>query len=284
MNAEPQPPRQAAAIKTALTVTSMACRDGLLVETSRLVPEEAAIAFTYNRNAHAVMMATPADLEDFAVGFSLAEGVITDPGNIEALETIVRDIGIELRMWIRKDLADSYSERRRYLAGPTGCGLCGVESLEEAARRAPAVGDGIYLNSSDIGVAIEAMQAQQSANRRTRAMHAAGLWSPTSGLAAVREDVGRHNALDKLAGAAARQSLDPTKHAAVLTSRVSVEMVQKAATMGTSILIAISAPTALAIRTARHCGMTLVAVARGEDFEVFTHPHRICGPVMRNVA
>ena len=259
-------------------VSRLAVASGILREGMRAVPEECAVAFTYNRMAHAVMMATPADLEDFAVGFSLAERVIERPDEITQLEIVSRDIGVELRMWIDEGRASVYSDRRRYLAGPTGCGLCGIESLEEATRRVSPLGVGLVLSPAMISGAIAAMPALQALNRETRAVHAAAFWTPDRGVVTLREDVGRHNALDKLAGAVARQALSGADGIVLLTSRVSVEMVQKAALMGASILVAVSAPTALAIRTAEGCGMTLIAIARGQDFEIFTHPGRI-GPI-----
>jgi len=250
----------------------------------RIVPEETPVALTYNRISHAVMMATPADLEDFAVGFSLAEGVVERAGEIEQLEVIERDIGIELRMWIGKDRIDTYSDRRRHLAGATGCGLCGMESLEETVRPAPAVSANLNVSPADISDAIAAMPPGQKLNRETRAVHAAAFWMPDRGIVALREDVGRHNALDKLAGTLARQGIAGAGGIVLLTSRVSVEMVQKTAILGASVLVAVSAPTALAIRTAEAAGITLIAIARGRDFEIFTHPGRVRDAEVRHVA
>ncbi len=241
----------------------------------RTIPEETAIAFIYEGGSYAVMMATPQDLEDFAFGFSVTEGLVSSPEDIRQLDIIEHDTGIELRMWLAEPRASALSERRRYLAGPTGCGLCGIDSLDEAVRPARRVGEGTTFAPNEIMLALAALAPRQELNRQTRAVHAAAFWQPGAGLLAVREDVGRHNALDKLAGALARDRVPGHGGMVLLTSRVSVEMVQKTAAIGAPLIVAVSAPTALALRTADSAGITLVAIARSDGFEVFTHPHRI---------
>jgi FdhD protein len=254
-----------------------ASRAGRLVSGRRLLPEETAIAFTYNRCSHAVMMATPADFEDFAVGLSLTEGIIHDVQDISDFEIVASELGVELRMWIPEGRMQPYSRRRRQLAGPTGCGLCGIESLNEASRPARRVGNGLHVSPAAISSAMSALAPAQVLNQETRAVHAAAFWQPGNGMVTVREDVGRHNALDKLVGSLARRRIDGGGGIVLLTSRISVELVQKAAILGASILVAVSAPTALAVRVAEACGMTLVAIAREDDFEIFSHPRRIGG-------
>jgi len=253
-------------------------------EGERAIPEEIAVAFTFNTASYAVMMATPQDLEDFAVGFALTEGVVSSIDAIEGIEVVEEDIGIELRIWLKAPDAAEFLGRRRKLAGPTGCGLCGVESLTEAMRPPPNVGKGRVLTPNQIMTAVESLFPRQELNRETRAVHAAGFWDPERKLVAVREDVGRHNALDKLAGALASDGATADQGLVVLTSRVSVEMVQKSAAIGAPIIAAVSAPTALAVRMAEACGMTLVAIARKDGFEVFTYPHRVKGKLESHVA
>jgi len=241
----------------------------------RIIPEETAVAFTYDGGSYAVMMATPQNLEDFALGFSFTERLVSSPADIRQLDIVEHDAGIELRMWLSEPLAAALSERRRYLAGPTGCGLCGIESLDEAVRAPRRVRDGTSFTPAEIMRALEALPPRQELNRQTRAVHAAAFWRPGDGLIAVREDVGRHNALDKLVGALVREGESSDNGMVLLTSRVSVEMVQKTAAIGAPLLVAVSAPTALALRTADAAGITLAAVARGDGFEIFSHPQRI---------
>jgi FdhD protein len=261
------------------TVDRRIWRDGALSEGVRSIPEETAIALTYNGGSYAVMMATPRDLADFAVGFSLSEGIIQSPDDLDSLDIIDLDDGIELRMWLAQSKADRLSERRRHIAGPTGCGLCGIDSITEAVRPAAIVGQGRSFSPQQITAAMQSIPPLQAINIETRAVHAAGFWTPARGIVALREDVGRHNALDKLAGALAQEKLKAQlsvrEGMVLLTSRVSVEMVQKTAAIGAPLMVAVSAPTALAVRMADEAGITLAAIARADGFEVFSHPERI---------
>jgi FdhD protein len=266
------------------SVPCLAGRNGEMSASVRAVPEETAIAFTFNGTTHAVMMATPSDLEDFAIGFALTEGLIGTPAEIASLEIVTTPLGIELRVWLPEDRAKTYAARRRSMAGPTGCGLCGIESLEEAARPAPVVTNASRFNSGAIVEAMASLSAGQKLNRETHAVHAAGFWVPARALVAVREDVGRHNALDKLIGALARAGEVAAHGIVLLTSRVSIELIQKAARLGAPVVAAVSVPTAAGIRLADICGITLVAIARGRDFEVFTHHQRIIDRAHHHVA
>jgi FdhD protein len=241
----------------------------------RRVPEETPIAFAYQGASYAVMMATPAHLGDFALGFSLNEGVVHSADEIETLDIVPTGDGILLRMTLAEGAADAFWERRRYLAGPSGCGLCGLESLAQAVRRPCRVTGDIRVSGEAICAAMTALPERQALNRLTGALHAAAFWTLDDGIVAVREDVGRHNALDKLTGAVTVARLSVAAGAVLLTSRVSVEMVQKVASLGAPILVAVSAPTALALRAADAAGITLIAVARADGFETFTHPQRI---------
>jgi FdhD protein len=260
----------------------IAWRGGHATATSRLVAEETAVALSYNGSTHAVMMATPADLEDFGVGFTLTERIVERASEIRSIELVPSELGIEVRMWLDGDRAASLAARRRAMSGPVGCGLCGIESLEQA-RRAPlhVAPSGTTFQARDLLAAMKALAPLQILNQQTRSVHAAAFWHPFTGIGPVREDVGRHNALDKLAGAILGDSLSACDGAVLLTSRVSVEMVQKTAMIGAPVMIAVSAPTTLAIQTAEEAGITLLAIARDDGYGVFTHPRRIVLPARR---
>lgn len=248
----------------------------------RGVPEETALAITYNGGTYAVMMGTPQDLKDFAIGFSLSEGVVQSADEIESFEAVDFDDGIELRMWLAADKAEGISARRRQIAGPTGCGLCGIDSISEAVKPAAVVAPGGAFSFDQIMAAMNALSPLQKINIQTRAVHAAAFWTPADGIVCLREDVGRHNALDKLAGSLAQAKADASQGMVLLTSRVSVEMVQKTAAIGAPLIVSVSAPTALAIRMAEAAGITLAAIARADGFEVFTHPDRVVADASGN--
>lgn len=250
-------------------------RDGAVSSGERIVPEEVPVALTFNGTTHAVMMASPTDIADFALGFSLTEGIVASAAEILSLDVIVVDEGIEARMWIAEEKMKHLSARRRALAGPTGCGLCGVESLAEAVKPAALVGATASFSPATLLDAMAALGPLQALNHETRAVHAAAYFEPGRGILALTEDVGRHNALDKLVGKAATAGFDAGRGILLLTSRVSIEMVQKAAVLGVGVIAAVSAPTSLAIRTAEAAGLTLCAIVRADGFEIFTHPWRI---------
>jgi FdhD protein len=267
------------------SLQGLSVRGGGAAETHRALAEEVPVALVYNGTTQAVMMASPQDLEDFALGFSLTEGIVDSPDQIESLKILEHGPGLEARMWLADGRADALAARRRAMTGPIGCGLCGIDSLGEALRPVAPVGDTpLTLPPGEIDAAMSALRAAQVLHDRTRAAHGAGFWVPGAGLVALREDVGRHNALDKLAGALRRAGLDPRCGAVVLTSRVSVDMVQKTAALGAPALVAASAPTAHAVRLAREAGLTLVANARGEGFDLFSRPDRVQPEASSNVA
>jgi FdhD protein len=263
----------------ARAVTRTAWHGDLATDGTRTIPEETPVAFSYNHTTHAVMLATPSNLEDFAIGFSLTEGIIQHAGDIVELETVLTEEGIELRMWLTLAQMDALTIRQRRLAGPSGCGLCGLQSLADAVRQPPGVAADPRFTPSDIAAAMVAVPVAQELNQQTHAVHAAAYWQPDRGMVALREDVGRHNALDKLAGTLARMNVTAGEGMLLLSSRISVELVQKAAMIGAPVMVAVSAPTALAVRMAERAGITLIGIARGDEFEVFTHPARIAPAV-----
>jgi FdhD protein len=246
---------------------------GRFTQAPRVLPEETAVALSFNGSTQAVMMATPADLADFATGFALTEG-IARPEEITEITVVQTDRGIDVQCWLAPQAGDRLAARRRTMAGPVGCGLCGIDSLAEALRAPAPVTLSRHLTPAQVCAAVAALPAMQPLHDATRAAHAAAFWTPGRGIVALREDVGRHNALDKLAGAMALAGTT-RDGAVVLTSRVSIDMVQKTAALGVPVLIAVSAPTAHAVEMAEAAGITLIALARPDRFEIFTHPHRI---------
>jgi FdhD protein len=244
------------------------------------VIEEVPVAFLYNGTPFAVMMATPCDLADFALGFALSEGIVGDPREFELVDALRTEHGIALQALIPADRFEALHARRRNLTGRSGCGLCGAETLEEAIRPVRRVASDIVVRREAVTAALAQLAATQPLNARSGGVHAAAFAS--GGSLTVREDVGRHNALDKLVGALGR---DASAMAAMrdhcgrgllaITSRASYEIVHKAASAGIAVIAAVSAPTSLAVRLAEQANVTLIAFARGSGMNVYTHPRRV---------
>jgi FdhD protein len=242
---------------------------------SAAVAEEVPVAFIYNRRPHVVMMATPADLEDFAVGFSVSEEIVERAGDIRACTVMPYAQGVEIQLTIPDAAGERLAGRSRELIGRTGCGLCGVQTVTEALRPSRAVTADWTLAPEALWRAEAALAGRQTINQATGAVHAAA-WATSDGeLRVVREDVGRHNALDKVTGALARAGTDPSTGFVVMTSRASYELVQKVAVAGVPILATVSRPTGLAVRLADAAGLTLVALLRGHSANVYAHPARV---------
>lgn len=239
------------------------------------IAEEAPIALMYNGEPHVVMLATPLDLEDFALGFSLTENIVASPREVESVRIYRRAEGIEVRLRIPEARCVNAAEKGRNLAGRTGCGLCGARTLQQAMRRPAPVGRGVEVSSQELERALGELSDHQRLNRITGAVHAAAWAVPGQGIRSVREDIGRHNALDKLIGGLARRDIDFATGFVLVTSRASYEMVQKCASVGIGFLAAISAPTGLAVRLAEDTGVTLVGFARGENHVVYANPQRL---------
>jgi FdhD protein len=241
------------------------------------VAEEVPVAFVYNQRPHVVMMATPADLEDFAMGFTLSEEIIARAGDLEGVRVEPYSQGVELRITVPAAAARALEQRGRQLVGQTGCGLCGVQTIADAVRGTRTVSAQWTIAADVLWRAESALAARQSLNQRTGAVHAAAWATPDGHLRVVREDVGRHNALDKVIGALARAGTDPSSGFAVMTSRASYELVQKASVAGIPILATVSRPTGLAIRLAEAAGVTLVSLLRGTSANLYAHPERVKG-------
>jgi FdhD protein len=267
---DPAPPR-AASEPTAETHY----RDGQVELRQSNLADEVPVAFEYNGVSHAVMLATPRDLEDFALGFSVSQGIVDGPADIYRVEVLPSVRGITVAIEVGSGAFARLQSRRRTLAGRTGCGICGSESLEQVLRPLPALGErGPRLRPEAVSGALAALVEAQRLQKEAGAVHGAA-WSDVAGSAEiVREDVGRHNALDKLIGAVLRTQASARPGFVVVTSRASAEMVQKAACIA-STLVAVSAPTRLAAQIASDCGLTLVGFARGRDFSVYSNPWRI---------
>ncbi|MEQ1616754.1 MAG: formate dehydrogenase accessory sulfurtransferase FdhD [Terricaulis sp.] len=260
---------------TSVSAPTEVLRGDAWSSSARAVPEEVPVAFVVDGGAEAVMMATPADLEDFALGFALSDGLVGSRDDLCGLDISEEGPGVEIRFWLRGNAGAAHSARRRTRMGPAGCGLCGIESLEAALQPCAPVGSDFRIAATRIVTAMAQLPGMQPLNRETRAVHAAAFYTPDEGVVCVREDVGRHNALDKLIGALAHQGRDCTDGVILMTSRVSIELIQKAARANAPVLAAISAPTALALRTAEGAGICICGIVRENALEVFTRADRI---------
>lgn len=250
-------------------------RGGAVFETTDWVAEEVPVALVYNGVSHAVMLASPSDLEDFAIGFSCSEGIVDSPAQIYDMEVQLGERGISVALDIASSCFMRLKDRRRNLAGRTGCGLCGTDSLEQAVRAPLPLQATTRFEAGAVSAALSGLRERQLLQGVTGASHAAAWCRADGRIELLREDVGRHNALDKLLGALHRAGLPASEGFIVVTSRASYEMVQKTASAGVGLLAAVSAVTGLAIDTARGCGLTLLGFARGADLSVYSHPERI---------
>jgi formate dehydrogenase accessory protein FdhD len=252
-------------------------QDGHFVERSETIAGECATAIVYNGVSFSVMMTTPQHLDEFAIGFTLAEQIVQHVGEITGIEIEDVVLGVEIRLSIPQGRMDKLLERRRMVIAGTSCGMCGILSIERALRTLPVLPPSPPIRARVVQEVLAALPARQSINHETGAAHAAAFVANDGEIVLVREDVGRHNALDKLTGAMARAALEPANGFLLLTSRCSTEMVQKAAIAGFPILVAISAPTTLAVELADAAGLTLIGFARPSGFNIYTHDYRITG-------
>ncbi|HKU60909.1 MAG TPA: formate dehydrogenase accessory sulfurtransferase FdhD [Gemmatimonadales bacterium] len=258
-----------------LTLPATRWRDGQASATTETIAEETPVAIVYNGIPHVVMMATPQDLEDFALGFSLTEELIASPADLQEVQVVRYSQGIEIQARVSQACEEVIAGRTRRLTGRTGCGICGADSVSMVLKQLHPVAEGVTISGSALRRALEALSSHQSLNAEAGAVHAAA-WAGLDGaVQVVREDVGRHNALDKLIGALLKAGTDPRSGFIVVTSRASFEMVQKTTVLGAPLLAAISGPTGLAVRVARQAGLTLVGFARGGGHTVYTHPERL---------
>ena len=278
MSVRPEAPRSLPAeLQTVRQVSVQREQVGAVEQVTDYVAEERPVALHYYRLPYVVMLASPADLEDLGVGFTLSEGIVDAADEIRGVELVRDGENLAVHLNITGDRLSRILQRQRNLTGRTGCGLCGVESVEEAIRHPAAVGAGVRVTSAEIHAELAKLQTQQPLNLKTGSVHAAAWALPGKGIHLVREDVGRHNALDKVIGALTRAKTDLSAGYLIITSRASYEMVQKAATVGVSLVVAVSAPTALAIDLATETGVTLIGFARADRHVVYAHPQRLRG-------
>ena len=249
--------------------------DGQALAGDGAVAEEVPVAFVYAGRPHAVVMATPADLVDLAVGFSVTEGIVAHAADVGEVRVERHARGIELRIAIPPADAERLGERTRAIPARTGCGLCGVDAIDDAVRTVAPVSSSLVVTRAALWRAARLLERAQQWNAETHAVHAAAWCTPEGDVVEAREDVGRHNALDKVLGGVWRDGRDPGAGFVVVTSRASYELVQKCATAGVPLLAAVSRPTALAIRMAERANVTLVGLLRGESGNVYAHGERI---------
>ena len=265
----------AGAQRVAVRVAVRVRRDGAVVDAQDWLADEVPVALIFNGISHAVMLATPLDLEDFALGFGLTEGLLARADELYGVELVPDPAGVRIEMEVASACFARLKDRRRSMAGRTGCGLCGTESLEQVEPPLqPLAPCDTPLSPPAIAAALRAMSSQQALQQRTGATHAAAWCSPDGQVRLVREDVGRHNALDKLVGAMVAAAVDPRDGFCCITSRASVEMVRKAVAAGITALVAVSAPTSRAVATARRAGLALAGFARRDDLVLYAYPDR----------
>jgi FdhD protein len=261
--------------KPLLELRARRWQDGKVSDELEIIAEETPVAIVYNGIPHVVMMATPQDLEDFVLGFSITEELITSPADLKKVECIRYSQGIEIQATVASACEEVIAGRSRRLTGRTGCGICGADSVTAVLKQLHRVDDSVSIPPNAIRAALDSLVSHQALNAAAGAVHAAG-WAGLDGaIRVVREDVGRHNALDKLIGALLKLGTDPKTGFVVVTSRASFEMVQKTTVLGAPLMAAVSGPTGLAVRIAQQAGLTLVGFARGGRHTVYTHPQRL---------
>ena len=254
-------------------------KNGIKKDSVECIAEETPIAMVFNGISHVVMMATPDNLEDFAKGFSISENIVSDIEEIYSIEVNRSDVGIEIDINISNEAFNKLKDKRRNLIGRTGCGLCGAESLNQVFNHhnsIQAITQQSVFSAKNISLALDHLSKHQIIQQQTGATHAAAFCNQDGKILFAREDVGRHNALDKLIGAFYNHdTLNIKNPFIIISSRASYEMIQKAATLKVALVVAISAPTALAVRLANKLGITLLGFARGKNYNIYTHKERI---------